>query len=492
VNNSPGCTSLRWCVYRLLITVATAAVCGRILNASSSTMCANDRSRWATVRALVDDGTYVIGHRDGDPESGQYRDSGIMTEPGWDTVDKVLRPDTQDFYSSKPPLLPTLVAGEYWLLKKAFGWSFTKQRWTVVRVILITVNAIPLAIYLALLALLVERFGKTDWGRLFVMTAGCFGTFLTTFAVVLNNHTVAACTALFALYPALGVWSEPPLSADGSGHVPLGRRLRAAWPVAVSGFFAGLTACVELPAASFAAALSLLLFRKAPGRTVGFFLPAAAVPIAAFLLTNYLAIGQLRPVYSEIGGPWYEFEGSYWKTSPGFDDRGIDSAGRKETKTEYVFHLLEGHHGLFSLSPIYLIGLASLFCGPRSCAGPGRKDPEPGRDRGSRLRPPHLPGLRLVVGLTLFLTLVVVGFYVIKSDNYGGLTSGPRWFFWLTPFWLLTMLPAADQLALRGWGRLLGIVLLAVSVVSVNYPIVSPWCSPWIFDFMQAQGWLPY
>jgi hypothetical protein len=31
---------------------------------------ANDRSRWATVHALVDDGTYVIGVREGTDEGG--------------------------------------------------------------------------------------------------------------------------------------------------------------------------------------------------------------------------------------------------------------------------------------------------------------------------------------------------------------------------------------------------------------------------------------
>src|SRR5207248_5194999 len=120
---------------------------------------------------------------------------------------KVWRPDTHDFYSSKPPLLATLVAGEYWLLKHAFGWSITQHRYPVVRTILLTVNGLLLVVYLMLLARLVEQFGTSDWGRLYVLAAGCFGTFLSTFAVTLNNHSVAACTALFALYPVLQIWS---------------------------------------------------------------------------------------------------------------------------------------------------------------------------------------------------------------------------------------------------------------------------------------------
>ncbi|HEY2909326.1 MAG TPA: hypothetical protein VGI99_03720, partial [Gemmataceae bacterium] len=39
----------------------------------------NDKSRWATVRSLVDDGTYVIGHRQfSESDSAKYTDTGIV------------------------------------------------------------------------------------------------------------------------------------------------------------------------------------------------------------------------------------------------------------------------------------------------------------------------------------------------------------------------------------------------------------------------------
>src|ERR671936_92244 len=84
---------------------------------------------------------------------------GIIAEDGWKTIDKVLRPDTQEFYSSKPPLLATLVAGEYWLLKQAFGWSIVADRFTVIPFILLTINVAPLVLYLALLGRLADTFG---------------------------------------------------------------------------------------------------------------------------------------------------------------------------------------------------------------------------------------------------------------------------------------------------------------------------------------------
>jgi hypothetical protein len=94
--------------------------------------------------------------------------------------------------------------------------------------------------------------------------------------------------------------------------------------------------------------------------------------------------------------------------------------------------------------------------------------------------------------LTLYLSVVVIGFYLIKTHNYGGWTTGLRWLMWLTPFWLLTMLPVADRLACCRGGRLLAYLLLAVSVMSVSYRLWNPWRHPWLFDLMQALGWPGY
>jgi len=105
--NPTNSASIRRTIYALLITVAAGIVAGRILAVSRvydtylyrneddpndqrfhwprtrpepmPTHGDNDRSRWDTVRALVDDGTYVIGHRDIDAATNQFVDHGIMT-----------------------------------------------------------------------------------------------------------------------------------------------------------------------------------------------------------------------------------------------------------------------------------------------------------------------------------------------------------------------------------------------------------------------------
>jgi hypothetical protein len=474
---------------------------------SMPTFGSNDRSRWDTVRALVDNGTYVIGYRDIDPDTQQYRDRGIVAEEGWQTSDKVLHPElhgqTQWFLSSKPPLFPTLVAGEYWLLKHGFGWSITAQRMLVVRAGLLTWNLVPFIIYLALLSRLLERWGTTDWGRLYVFTAACFGTFLTTFAVTLNNHTVAACSALFALYPALIAWEaergpggEEATRRDETAPSQENRPAPRPLAFALAGFFAGFTACCELPAASLAVALLVLLMVHSPRPTLAYFLPALAVPVVAFFVTNHLAIGQLSPAYGEFGGPWYEYAGSPWiQKIPLEENRGIDWAALRESKAAYAFHFLLGHHGVFSLSPIWLlaavgmvVAVVGLLRGRKGQSA--RAEPSGWRKTLDFIR--SIPAGTLLGSLSLALTLVVLVFYFIKTSNYGGWTSGPRWLFWLTPLWLVSMLPVADWLASRRWGRFVGHVLLAISVVSVSYPAWNPWRHPWLYNWMEAQGWIKY
>src|SRR5262249_2377897 len=100
----------------------------------SPTFSSNDRSRWATVRALVENGTFVIGHRiriDSEAEAllyggaaiAVYRDEGVVFRDGYRTVDVMLNPETREFYSTKPPLLTVLVAAEYAALRKLVGWT---------------------------------------------------------------------------------------------------------------------------------------------------------------------------------------------------------------------------------------------------------------------------------------------------------------------------------------------------------------------------------
>ena len=325
-----------------------------------------------------------------------------------------------------------------------------------------------------------ERYGATDWGRLFVVTAAAFGTLLTPFAITLNNHTVAACCTLFALYPALRIWngstpvrgcSRWPASSPPSPLAPNCPRRRSPRRCSCS-----------------------LLVRVAGPDGCSASLPAAALPVAAFFLTNYLALGQWRPAYSEFGGPWYEYAGSHWMQPGAGQARHRLGVRAGVAGDVYVSLPLRTPRGLFAI--------ADLVAGGRG-AGPwievpqssGSRPPQGGQE------PNQTPGSgitswddrRLLSVLTLAVTVVVVGFYLGRPRwNYGGGTAGPRWLLWLTPLWLLALLPAVDRLANSRLGRGLALFLLAVSALSAAYALGNPWRHPWIYNLMEASGWTPY
>ena len=159
---------------------------------------ANDRSRWCTLRALVEPEMRVWREFEQDGKTYAqwvpYAIDNVIAQQGWDTIDMVkharkLDGDGREYlYSSKPPLLPTLIAVPYWIIHQVTGATLGTHPYEIGRAMLILVNVVPLVIYFFILARLVERFGTSDWGRIFVMAAATLGTFLTTFAIVLNNH----------------------------------------------------------------------------------------------------------------------------------------------------------------------------------------------------------------------------------------------------------------------------------------------------------------
>ncbi len=439
----------------------------------------NDRSRWCTVRVLVEPDLWVYDEVEVNGRKERrcipYALDKVIQEPGWDTIDMVkhdaegrggLGPHEGHLYSSKPPLLPTLLAGPYWIMYHILGWKMAEHPYLVGRTLLVLVNVIPLGVYFWLLARLADRLAQHTWTKLFILTAGVFGTFLTTFAVVLNNHLLGAVSAMVALAAAVPIWFDQD---------------RRWWLFVLAGLFGAFAVTNELPALAFFALLTLGLLWKAPVRTGVYYVPPVLVVLAAMLGTNWIAHGTPIPPYArrhavEKEENWYDYEytvrrgdkvivrESYWRNPQGID--------RGETnRAKYALHALVGHHGVFSLTPIWLLAAVGLVMG--------------------LLRPP-VEGFRGLAGAVLLASLAALVFYIgiVKELNYGGQACGFRWMFWFAPLWLVGMIPAVDWLAQRRWGRLLALVLLAVSVASAAYPTWNPWTQPWLYQWMEHLGWV--
>lgn len=544
-NDDDARRDLRYAVYWLLILTSLAACAGRIFSLESSLgetplLSANDRSRWCTIRALVDHGTYVIDEVIFSDLRKKRRDR------EWYTIDMVRHKgwDGQEhYYSSKPPLLATLLAGPYWLIKTTMGATLKDEPFYVVRLMLVIANVLPLAVYFVLLVRYAERFCQTDWSRLFLVAAGTQATFLTAFAVTLNNHLPAAISVMIALYAAARVWCH--------GQ----RNIRH---FAVAGLFAAFAAANELPALSFLAGVALVLMLCSPSRTMLAFVPAAALVAVAFFGTNYAAHGTLRPPYAhradgqllavldedvtdeldagavpaivrealadegiDISGRaviarktsdtrwvlwdlpgqdriaivrdgdtfrlhawdnWYDYERSYWTAER---KTGVDRG--EPSRSRYAFHVIAGHYGIFSLTPVWLL---SLFGAVHWI---GRKQIDrPAAAENARI-PDWIAGERGLALAIVLLSAVCLLFYLVRplqDRNYGGVTNGFRWMFWFIPMWLMLLAPAGDRIADRRSLRLLAYVLFAASVLSANDSPLNPWTHPWIYRYLEYLRWI--
>jgi hypothetical protein len=76
--------------------------------------------------------------------------------------------------------------------------------------------------------------------------------------------------------------------------------------------------------------------------------------------------------------------------------------------------------------------------------------------------------------------------------NYGGVSVALRWMLWLTPFWLMSMLPVFVRWGQTRWLRSVAVVFLVISAFSAWYPANAPWAQNWIFNWMQQARWIDY
>jgi hypothetical protein len=516
--------------YALLIVLATAMLMGRVATVRSSggatpMLSANDRSRWATIRALVDHGTYAI-------DDVIFRATGER-DPAWYSIDLVQHrgPDgRQHYYSSKPTLLSTLLAAPYWVIHHVAGIEIARKPYYVIRLTLMLVNVIPMTMFLILLARMLEDLCESEWSRQFALAAAALATPLTPFAITLNNHTPAAVCVLLTAWAVVSIWRS---ACPHHG-----------WFV-LAGTTASLAVACELPALSLLALVSAVLFWKSPRQSLLAFLPPVLLVVAAAVGTNYAAHGtwstpyahrrdgallaqvdgvdpqllrtgpvdsalrdslaaagvalsaeselKLRPLdrghllwdpetqrkfAARTAGEtlqvrdwdnWYEFDGSYWSSDK---IAGVDRG--EPSRWAYAFHALLGHHGVLSLTPIWLIASVGILQWLARGTGTAR-------------------GLALATGT---LTVVCLAFYIllrpVGDRNYGGVSCCFRWTIWLIPLWLLCLSPALDAMARRAWLRWLALGFLLLSAFSASYSSRNPWTHPWLFDYWSHLGWLRY
>lgn len=512
-----------WNIYALLVLVALSIVSGRIAVVASregdtAFLSANDRSRWCTIAALVEQGTYRI-------DSYLQRRGAKANRRPWYTIDLVrhLGEDgKQHYYSSKPPLLPTVYAGVYWCVSRVTGMWLVDQPLYLGRIILFLVNVPTLAVFLIATLMAIDRVTTGLWAKYFLAASVCFGTMLLPFTISLNNHLPAAAATAVVLAIFSRFLTAP---------------VRPEWWF-VAGLAGGWTAANELPALSMTALWAALLLWFDRKGLAAYLLGVVCVAIA-FFATNWIAHQSLRPPYMHRGtgdriatlsqpasetalrdalvtaglaepdsqlqitasrqpnrrrvvvdghrqfalllpedgrdkataelrhwDDWYDYPSSYWVDGR---RRGVDVG--EPSRLVYAFNMTFGHYGIFSLTPIWLL----VPFGLAGCVLP-------------------LEGRHRVLLAAIAVATVVCGvFYVLRPEidrNYGGVSTCFRWMLWFAPLWLFASVRPAEWLARRRWGRVLGLGLLAASVFSMSTALSSPWQSPWLYRFWSFLGWI--
>jgi hypothetical protein len=163
---------------------------------------------------------------------------------------------------------------------------------------------------------------------------------------------------------------------------------------------------------------------------------------------------------------WYEYPGTYWKEGV---RQGVDKG--EPSRLVYLLQLLIGHHGVMSLTPLWLLLPIGIFSGLR-----------------------HGPSdYRRLNWAVLIATVVCILFYVARpliDRNYGGVSICFRWLLWLTPLWMVMITPVIEDLRDRKPRRIIVYTLLALSMFSVALSLDTPWDHPWIYRFWQFLGWI--
>jgi drug/metabolite transporter superfamily protein YnfA len=377
---------------------------------------AHEYSRFGTVESLVDRGTFEL---DGSSFIG--------------TVDKIYRDG--HYYSHQPPLLPVLEAPVYWAINLP-GIRFNNRgRFVMTYLFILLTNGLALALTVVVTARILEWAGVAPPGRDLLAALLIFGTWLLPYGISSNNHSVSAL--LVAVLSHLLLKFDSTISAAGAAAV---------------GLVLGLLVAIEiLPLVSF---LPLTIVYLAARRLLGVrewfaFAAGLAVPLIAHAILNVRITGDVIPAgfHHEL----FAYPGSVFDTTTLTGTIKYDSIGGA---FHYAWTSLFAGKGFFTFAPLLLAGLIAGLSSWQWWA---------------RAR-----GVQLVLLGSIALSLAVA---ILTTNNYGGEAVGFRHAAYLSPAFIVLLLPWLVESGEGKPGR--RTVVTAIAVVSVALMLVFAVRQPW-------------
>jgi hypothetical protein len=369
-----------------------------------------EESRMATVQTLAEQGTFIIDHT-------EFNRTG----------DKVLI--NEHFYSDKTPLLSVAAAGAYAILHNAFDLTLDPaicvpaEDVAACRAFTPTGTRFTAFYWLTLIfiggsaSLLVVLFWWT------MLRAGASGTLATALAVALGLASpiapysivfaghVPAALCLFAGFVLLLTVSGVEALAGSTvfrdtspakASTPIMRL--GGWKLFWAGFLISLAANIDLTLAVFIVAFGLwVLFTQ--WRKLPLYLFGALLPFGLSAAINYWAAGTIMPLYFDPKA--YDFVGTVLNTTVG----GTNGFYSLDFGLRYTYDMFIGQRGLFAFTPMLIFAFIGI---------------------GVAIKQRQQRGLALTV---LLGSLIFAAYLILRTDNFGGLAWGTRWFVPLVPLW---------------------------------------------------------
>jgi len=325
----------------------------------------NDASRMATIQSLVEESTFII-------------DESIFIGTG----DKYYYKG--HFYSDKPPLL-SLVSSPIYFVLFHVGITFSKHpRLAYYLITLLTIGVLSSCGLTIFRKILIQHFDvSTEWADLTTFLTGT-GTLLWVFSSVFNNHIASAFLILMGYNYILRFKENQKFSY-----------------AFYSAIFLSLAGSIDFTCFLFLPFGFLPFIRKSwkAGLLYGL---AGSIILSVYLFLNIHTSGSILP--PPLNESLWIYEGSSFSIN---DLSGLAEHKNFNKLGEYIFHMIIGNRGLFTLSPILVFSVIGLLIR---------------RDFSGKLR------LRPELNIFLIACILYICLYLFRSVNYGGYAFGIRWY----------------------------------------------------------------
>jgi hypothetical protein len=263
---------------------------------------------------------------------------------------------------------------------------------------------------------------------LVALIAAGFAYLGTAYATAINNHSVGAAFQVMGFYYAFRARTDV-------------RPLLRHWILA--GLILGLLPALDLPSLAFTALTGLYLLTKDWKRALLVFAPAVIPGIVAQFLLAHKATGSWLPAYAD--STLKSYAGNLFRSARS----GIEAL--REPKTKYTFNMLLGHHGVFSMTPLFFFGIYEAV-------------------RRFVKREPYRR--EILVWMGTFAAFLY--FYITRTTNYGGWCVGMRWLIPIMPWLLMLFALWLDRTTLTRVKQIAVVGAFLVSAYNVQDGLSSP------------------